>query len=1107
MISKKIVRRFSLLMLTEGEYYFQDYGGYFFLSDNILSRSRVDNSAANTSGPKSDEDLGPISDRKRLKGRFHVASSSVIFEPDEIRYPVYKIPLDVKSNPRSYWPSGSRSKYLIVNASKFVEIKENNNDHPYRFQRGTFTFVFSLTYAKLSAVVTQIKQLSDLMVKQRPERDHHLNQLIQKRESSISFEISWLVDYSERPQHDNGQAVLVSVITPLIESPGRVMVTDKRLYIQHFNNVSTEPLDKYELCMIASLVKRRYAMRDKALEVVFRSSKRQDSAEAVSLANFSFLSNNSLYLNFKDKITRDTVYRLILEQKEVNIAGNDMEELVLRMQKLWHEKKISNYEYLLYVNHAAGRSFNDITQYPVFPWIIQDYESRSLKLNDPKTFRDLSKPIGALNEKRLATFRKRMQDMPPEMMVHGKPFLYGTHYSTPGYVLYYLVRKVPEYMLRLQSGHFDVADRLFHSMEFAFQSVLTSNSDVKELIPEFYNIETKGDFTLNTKNLDLGVRQDGTEVDDLVLPNWARSGRDFVKKMRKALESDYVSDNIHNWIDLIFGYKQTGSAAEKAHNLFYPLTYEGAVDIEKIRNPQERASIEAQIREFGQTPRQIFSLPHPKRGDVAKMPKQLFIEKKSSSIDSRTRKGVAAEVGGNKDTANIVKPLKKKEIAKTDTNGSATSSKRSSIVNNLRYGFGLFTSSSSSVTTDPKTRAQSALSQGKKIEVSEKAIKPPPKEENAPKQSPLGLEETKRETKTRIVPTISRGRSNSPVHRRGDRGVLDGKNEDWKTQPAFLHADQSKNPYCSRWGTFSKITPKRRILAHKGAISDVCVDVSGKIVCSVAMDATLKVHNLEDGKQRRSYKVSRRGLSLALSSCEMSPDANTVVMGSWDNSVYVYSVKQGTVVEQTTMHSDAVSSVSLVGENVLSGSWDGTLKLWQLRQNKLSTQPLADFHDHEHPIMCVCCDPTARVACSASSDGVIMVWDLRTGKRQRTIKGHIHPISSIDLSNTGYFVTSVSKDGLIRTFDLTKGDCYNEIKTNDMLSCVKTDGDVIFTSGEKGIVNLWDYQNSFRPKLKTDKLTDSKISSFSLSRDGKWLAVGLACDDGQEDLIICDTSG
>ena len=42
--------------------------------------------------------------------------------------------------------------------------------------------------------------------------------------------------------------------------------------------------------------------------------------------------------------------------------------------------------------------------------------------------------------------------------------------------------------------------------------------------------------------------------------------KDFIKKCRQALECDYVSERIHHWIDLVFGYKQTGDEAWKADN-------------------------------------------------------------------------------------------------------------------------------------------------------------------------------------------------------------------------------------------------------------------------------------------------------------------------------------------------------------------------------------------------------------------------------------------------------------------------------------------------------------------------------------------------------------
>lgn len=60
-------------------------------------------------------------------------------------------------------------------------------------------------------------------------------------------------------------------------------------------------------------------------------------------------------------------------------------------------------------------------------------------------------------------------------------------------------------------------------------------------------------------------------------------------------------------------YKQRGPEAVAADNVFYYITYEGAVDLDAIADPAERESLQAQIMEFGQTPKQLFSIPHPSR--------------------------------------------------------------------------------------------------------------------------------------------------------------------------------------------------------------------------------------------------------------------------------------------------------------------------------------------------------------------------------------------------------------------------------------------------------------------------------------------------------------
>ena len=122
------------------------------------------------------------------------------------------------------------------------------------------------------------------------------------------------------------------------------------------------------------------------------------------------------------------------------------------------------------------------------------------------------------------------------------------------------------------------------------------------------------EFLENANGFDLGqMTHTGEIVNDVILPPWAKSPEDFIIQNREALESDYVSENLHKWIDLIFGHRQRGDGAIESLNIFYYLTYEGAVELENITNETERSSLEQFINNFGQTPTQLLKTPHPKR--------------------------------------------------------------------------------------------------------------------------------------------------------------------------------------------------------------------------------------------------------------------------------------------------------------------------------------------------------------------------------------------------------------------------------------------------------------------------------------------------------------
>ncbi|KAH1253242.1 BEACH domain-containing protein B [Glycine max] len=382
------------------------------------------------------------------------------------------------------------------------------------------------------------------------------------------------------------------------------------------------------------------------------------------------------------------------------------QEMAETARESWRRRDITNFEYLMILNTLAGRSYNDLTQYPVFPWVLADHSSEVLDFNKSSTFRDLSKPVGALDTKRFEVFEDRYRNFcDPDI----PSFYYGSHYSSMGIVLYYLLRlepftslhrnlqdlwyrfrkwgdlreifiskqknrndrrygfarfkgvkdahelarqldqivigglklyvNIPKYerdkamkAATLPGGKFDHADRLFQGIEGTYRNCLTNTSDVKELIPEFFYMP---EFLVNSNSYHLGVKQDGEPIGDVCLPPWAKgSPEEFIRRNREALESEYVSSNLHHWIDLVFGYKQRGKPAVEAANIFYYLTYEGAVDLETMEDDLQRAAIEDQIANFGQTPIQIFRKKHPRRGPPIPIAHPLYFAPDSISLTS-----------------------------------------------------------------------------------------------------------------------------------------------------------------------------------------------------------------------------------------------------------------------------------------------------------------------------------------------------------------------------------------------------------------------------------------------------------------------------------------
>lgn len=236
----------------------------------------------------------------------------------------------------------------------------------------------------------------------------------------------------------------------------------------------------------------------------------------------------------------------------------------------WQRGDLGNFDYLMIMNHAAGRRMEDSNNHPILPWVTDFH-------NPSGSWRDLTKTKHRLTKgDRQLDFayhgaKDEVVHNPDSMVV---PHHIGDLLTDVTYYMY-LARKTPKEVLcsRVRSnwvpGEYPSSiDHIYHWTP-------------DECIPEFYC----------DPSVFHSIHKD---LPDLAVPSWSTSAEDFVTQHRAMLESDHVSAHLHSWIDLTFGFKLAGEAAVRARNVHLA-----------IEDSQR------QLSAFGVV--QLFEWPHPRR--------------------------------------------------------------------------------------------------------------------------------------------------------------------------------------------------------------------------------------------------------------------------------------------------------------------------------------------------------------------------------------------------------------------------------------------------------------------------------------------------------------
>lgn len=250
-----------------------------------------------------------------------------------------------------------------------------------------------------------------------------------------------------------------------------------------------------------------------------------------SSTNVDTVTNSRIDVTLLEKIEYIEPLQLQQHYNQLSVELRDLPALV----DLWVNKKLSNFNYLMILNHLAGRRLGDPNHHPVLPWVM-----------------DFSGPDTGLRDLTVSKFRLNKGDHQLDLTFQTFSSDHIPHHvpDVLSDITYYVykARQTPKTTLCKYVRSKWVPNEYPHSM----QRMQEWTPD--ECIPEFFT-----DITIFTS-----IHED---LPDLELPDWCQSAEDFVRRHLEVLESDSVSEDLHHWIDLTFGYKLSGSAAVQCKNV------------------------------------------------------------------------------------------------------------------------------------------------------------------------------------------------------------------------------------------------------------------------------------------------------------------------------------------------------------------------------------------------------------------------------------------------------------------------------------------------------------------------------------------------------------
>merc|ERR1719399_1117310 len=290
---------------------------------------------------------------------------------------------------------------------------------------------------------------------------------------------------------------------------------------------------------------------------------------------------------------------------------------------------------------------------------------------------------------------------------------------------------------------------------------------------------------------------------------------------------------------------------------------------------------------------------------------------------------------------------------------------------------------------------------------------------------------------------------------------------------------------------------------HENWVTAIATSLENdRMVVSASRDKSIIIWELKRDDEE-NYGFARRALKghgHFVQDVVLSSDGNFALSASWDSTLRLWDLAQGTTTRRFVGHSKDVLSVAFSADNrqIVSGSRDRTIKLWNtLGVCKYTIQE----QGHTEWVSCVRFSPLAQnpVIVSSGWDKLVKVWNLSNCKLKRDYHGHSGYLNTVTVSPDGSLCASGGRDGTAKLWDLGSEEAkpLHTLDSGDEINALSFSPNRYWLRAAAGaVIKIWDLEQKviveeLKPEVMGHKEGSPPVcTSLCWSSDGQTLFAG-----------------